>query len=278
MSEDQQIIDEVVAAEGTSDLKKKTKLKGTVTRLELYGAFVDIGTDAPAILHISQLPERVNRVSDLLELGQEIEVWVEKVDQARNQVTVTMQKPLAVEWSDLAEGQTYTGKVVRLENFGAFVDIGAEKEGLVHVSELSHGYVKHPAEVIKVDDEVEVQVLGFSRKKRRINLSMKSLQEKPEPAPSSNYNNNNSNNNYNSSSSSANRGSYDQNVAYEEEVEEEMPTAMEMALRAAMGDSPFKAGRQTARTAKQKKERKAARRAQQEEIIMRTLEMTSISE
>lgn len=281
MSDEIEIVEEASAPSGSAELKKKTKLKGTVNRLELYGAFIDVGLASPAILHISQLPERVNRVSDFLSMGQEVEVWVEKFDQARNQVTVTMQKPLAVEWGDLAEGQTYTGKVVRLENFGAFVDIGAEKEGLIHVSELSHGYVKHPTEVVKVDDEVEVQVLGFSRKKRRINLSMKSLQEKPEPEPSS-YNNNNSNSNSGNNNNNKRdnyRSAPQPQFEEEEEMEEEIPTAMEMALRAAMGDSPFKISHQGGRkNSKQKKERKAARRAQQEDIIMRTLEMAAQAE
>ena len=284
MSEEQEPIQEAAVVEsaptGTAELKKKTKLKGTVNRLELYGAFIDVGLTAPAILHISQLPERVNRVSDFLSLGQEVEVWVEKFDQARNQVMVTMQKPLAVEWSDLAEGQVHTGQVMRLENFGAFVDIGAEKEGLIHVSELSHGYVKHPSEVVKVGDEVQVQVLGYSRKKRRINLSMKSLQEQPEPEPAPEYTgkqngkgNNNKRDNY--------RGSAPQQAQYEveEEFEEEIPTAMEMALRAAMGDEPFKVTHMGGRkNSKHKKERKAARRAQQEDIIMRTLEMAAQAE
>ncbi|MBK9052128.1 MAG: S1 RNA-binding domain-containing protein [Chloroflexi bacterium] len=63
--------------------------------------------------------------------------------------------------------------------FGAFVDIGAEKEGLVHISELSHDYVKHPSEAVRVGDEVSVKVLNFSKRKRRINLSVKALLEKP---------------------------------------------------------------------------------------------------
>jgi small subunit ribosomal protein S1 len=291
MSDEQIIIEEAAveatAPTGTAELHKKTKLKGTVNRIELYGAFIDVGLTAPAILHISQLPERVNRVSDLLSLGQEVEVWVDKYDQARNQVTVTMQKPLAVEWGDLAEGQTYTGKVVRLENFGAFVDIGAEKEGLVHVSEMSHGYVKHPSEVAKVGDDIEVQVLGYSRKKRRINLSMKTLQEKPEVEIPPQYQQSNSNTNNNNNERYSNnrrdtnrRSAPEPRYEAEEEFEEEIPTAMEMALRAAMGDDvSFKVVAKGGRKgSKQNKERKAARRAQQEDIILRTLELAAQAE
>ena len=76
----------------------------------------------------------------------------------RGQIMVTMIEPLAVEWRDLKNGQTYTGTVSRLENYGAFIDIGAEREGLVHISEISHDYVKHPSEVLKAGDEVQVEV------------------------------------------------------------------------------------------------------------------------
>lgn len=229
-------------------LQKKMKLKGTVTRLELYGAFIDIGLENPAVIHISQLGNRVNRVSDALKVGDEVDVWVDKVDAERGQVTVTMVEPLAVEWNDLAEGQVYTGKAVRLENFGVFVDIGAEKEGLVHVSELSHEYVKHPSEVVRPGDEIQVKVLGYSRKKRRINLSMKALQEKPE-----------------AQLEELSMAELD----FEQDEPEEMPTAMEMALRNAMGETNVAI--RSKRRSQSKKERKAERRAQQEAIIARTL-------
>ena len=143
-----------------NDLKPKMQLKGTVNRLELYGAFIDLGIGPNALIHISQLgKEHVNRVADVLNVGDEVTVWVDKVDPQREQIMVSMIPPLDVEWGELDKGQVYTGSVKRLENFGAFIDIGAEREGLVHISELSHNYVKHPSEVLTVGDEVQVQVL-----------------------------------------------------------------------------------------------------------------------
>lgn len=237
-------LDEVVVPAGIDDLKRKMKLKGTVARLDLYGAFINIGLDMPAVLHISHLGKRVNRVSDVLSKGDEVEVWIDRVDQTSNMVNVTMNRPLAVEWSDLEEGNSYTGRVTRLENFGAFINIGAEKEGLAHVSELSHEYVRHPREILNVDDVVQVKVLDFSRKKRRINLSVKALQEKPEAALE------------------------DLSVAeldYKEEDYGEVPTAMEFALRNAMGDEADRGRKQP------KKKKKKGRRAYQDDIISRTL-------
>ena len=228
-----------------SQLQEKMKVKGTVQRLELYGAFIDIGLEKPVILHISKLSKRVNRISDALAIGDEVEVWIDSVDKDKDQVTVTMQEPLAVEWRDLQKGQSYTGSVTRLEKFGAFVDIGAEKEGLVHISELSHDFIKHPSEAVKTGDEIQVQVLGFNKRKRRIDLSQKALLE----------------------------SRVAENVVEEVEIdedEEEVPTAMEIALRQAMDDSSddkaaAKAGASSGgKTAFKKRE-------QQDDILSRTL-------
>ena len=255
MSEENSEVMESAAPEVTptniSDLKPKMQLKGTVSRLELYGAFIDLGIGSSALIHISQLgKEHVNRVADVLNVGDEVSVWVDKVDTEREQVMVSMIPPLDVDWGDLDKGQVYGGAVKRLENFGAFIDIGAEREGLVHISELSHNYVKHPSEVLTVGDEVQVQVLGFSKRKRRIDLSIKNLLEKPE--------------------SEGNEATKAEVFEFETEVEEEMPTAMEFALRQAMGDSmppPKKRG------GKKKRRRQVKNREQQEDILNRTLQV-----
>ena len=198
------------------DLQPKMKLTATVKQIELYGAFVDIGVGTNAILHISKMGSRVTRVADVVALEDQVDVWIESVDAQKGQVTVTMIEPLAVDWSDLKQGQVYSGKVTRLEKFGAFVDIGAEKEGLIHISELSHDFVRQPSEAVSVGDEIQVQVLGFSRKKRRIDLSRKALLETPEEALEI---------------------AEAQEVEEEEEEEIELPTAMEIALRRAMSGS-----------------------------------------
>lgn len=233
-----------------NDLKPKMQLKGTVNRLELYGAFIDLGIGTNALIHISQLgKEHVNRVADVLNVGDEVTVWVDKVDSQREQIMVTMIPPLDVEWNELDKGQVYTGSVKRLENFGAFIDIGAEREGLVHISELSHNYVKHPSEVLTVGDEVQVQVLGFSKRKRRIDLSIKNLLEKPE--------------------GQANEATPAEVYEFEEEIDEEMPTAMEFALRQAMGESMPARKKHGGK----KRRKRGKSRDQQEDILSRTLQV-----
>ena len=157
-----------------ADLSPKMQLTGTVKRLELYGAFIDLGLDATGLIHISKLgSEQVNRVSDVLKEGDAVTVWVEKVDPERQQVMLTMVPPLAVDWTELKTDQVYEGKVTRLETFGAFVSIGAEREGLVHISELGAGRrLNHPKEAVAVGQQVEVIILGLDPEKRRISLSM----------------------------------------------------------------------------------------------------------
>lgn len=217
-----------------TDLKPKMKLQGTVKKIELFGAFVDVGVGRDGLVHISALRrERVNKVEEVLQVGQEATVWVRKVDPKAGRIDLTMIEPAAVEWDELQRGQVLTGKVVRMEKFGAFVDIGAERPGLVHVREMSNARVSDPGDVVKLGDEVDVKVIGVDPRKRQIDLSMKSV-----------------------------------DVAIEDE-EPEIPaaTAMELALRKAMGTSaPPRGGRKGSGRRGQ-----ARSRREQEDILSRTL-------
>jgi len=258
-----------------ADLSPKMQLKGTVKRLELYGAFIDLGIDATGLIHISKLGgDQVNRVSDVLNEGDEVTVWVEKVDPERQQVMLTMVPPLAVDWTELKTDQVYEGKVTRLETFGAFVSIGAEREGLVHISELSHNYVKSPSEVVNVGDEVQVKVLGFNRRKRRIDLSMKALVEKPEMAP---MQPSQPRQNSGGGKRRQSRERFEPEV-YEiiEDETEEVPTAMEIAMRRALGNDAISAVKTEQRGGR--KGKKAVREDQrrvQDDLLKRTLTMQS---
>jgi len=166
-------------------------LVGRVTRLELSGAMVDVGVGTDGLVHISRLRrQRVNRVEEVLQVGQEVEAWVERVEPAVHRLELTLIRPLRFEWRDLRPAVRATGKVVSIERYGAFVDIGAERSGLVHVSEMGSDYVSRPEDVVKVGDSVEVVVLEADPTKRQIRLSMKAAlhvevpeEEAPEPAP-----------------------------------------------------------------------------------------------
>jgi ribosomal protein S1 len=162
-----------------SELKPKTKLTGKVVKTTLAGVLVDLGMEIPGIIHISQLSDTpVKRVEDVIQVGQTTDVWVRKVKADR--VELTMIEPVGVDWRELKPELILKGKVIRLETYGAFVEIGAERPGLVHISEMAHGYVKAPGDVVKEGDEIEVMVLDIDRKKKQIRLSMKAVLPKPE--------------------------------------------------------------------------------------------------
>jgi small subunit ribosomal protein S1 len=226
--------------ETLSDLKPKMHLKGVVSKIELFGAFVDVGVDIPGLIHISKIQrEPLKRIQDVLQEGQEIDVWVERVDPEAGRLELTLIKPVQLDWKDIKPGLRLTGDVVRLENFGAFIDIGAVRPGLVHVSEMSAGYVSNPSDIVKVGDQVEVVVLDFDRKKRQIRLSMK-IDDTVE------------------------------NVLEEEESEEAPPTAMEVALRKALEEQSDEDSSSSKSSASSPKKQKS--RDELEDILSRTLE------
>ena len=123
-------------------LEPKTKLTGKILKTTLAGALVDVGQPVPGVLHISQLQENpVNKVEEVLKEGQAVDVWVKHV--RKDRIELTMIQPLMYDWKDLQDEMIVKGKVVRLEPYGVFVDIGAERPGMIHISELARGYVKN---------------------------------------------------------------------------------------------------------------------------------------
>ena len=170
---------DVITGIKTSDqLERKMHLKGKIIKTSKAGAIVDIGVEKPALLHVSQIVSEKNepilRVEDFLKENQEVEVYIRNLQDDR--IEVTMRKPLALEWREIDKDMVLKGKVVELEKFGALVDIGAEKPGLVHISELTQGYVKNASDIVSVGDEVDVKVIDFNRRRKQIKLSMKALQ------------------------------------------------------------------------------------------------------
>jgi small subunit ribosomal protein S1 len=160
-------------------LQPKAHLTGKVIKTTIAGAIVDVGQKVPGVIHISQLKkESVNRVEDVIQVGQTIDTWVRRTHEDR--IELTMVEPLMLEWREMKPEMLVKGKVERLEAYGAFVNIGAERPGLVHVSEISHDYVKNPSEVLKVGDEVEAKILDVDRRKKQIRLSIKAATPKPE--------------------------------------------------------------------------------------------------
>ncbi len=161
-------------------LKPGQHLAGKVKSIASFGVFVDIGIAQDGLVHISQLAKRkVDKPGDVVSAGDEVEVWVKKVDTKRGRISLTMIKPVALRLKDIKEGAELEGTVTRLESYGAFVDIGSGRDGLVHISQITHDYIDHPKEELAVGDKIGVKVLKVNRKKRQIDLSIKALLPPP---------------------------------------------------------------------------------------------------
>jgi transcriptional accessory protein Tex/SPT6 len=167
-----------------SEIKPKMRLQGKVSRIELSGAIVDVGAEREGLLHISALgKDKIHQVQDVLQIGQEITVWVRKVDSRKGELQLTMIEPLAHDWGDLKPGSKVHGKVTRVEKFGVFLDFGAERPGLIHISELSSEYVKDPSTVAHIGEELDAVILEVDRQKKQVHLSRKALEARKETAP-----------------------------------------------------------------------------------------------
>nr|WP_254662226.1 30S ribosomal protein S1 [Bacillus velezensis] len=151
-------------------------LEGKVQRLTDFGAFVDIG-GIDGLVHISQLSHsHVEKPSDVVEEGQDVKVKVLSVDRDNERISLSIKETLPGPWSQIGEkvkqGDVLEGKVQRLTDFGAFVDIGGI-DGLVHISQLSHSHVEKPSDVVEEGQDVKVKVLSVDRDNERISLSIK---------------------------------------------------------------------------------------------------------
>jgi len=157
---------------------------GVVKNITDYGAFIDLG-GMDGLLHITDMSwGRVKHPSEMLNVGDEIQVKVLKYDKEKERVSLGMKQLHADPWESVKAsyppGTKLKGKVVSLAEYGAFVELGEGIEGLIHVSEMSWTKrVKHPSQIVSVDQEVEVVVLEVDTENRRISLGMKQLQANP---------------------------------------------------------------------------------------------------
>ena len=164
-----------------SKLKPGMRLKGTVSSIVDFGAFVDLG-GIDGLIHISELSwNHVNHPSEVVKVGQEVEVQVLDVDLNRERISLGLKQTQEDPWRSLVKkypvGAIVEGTVTKLVTFGAFVDLGEGIEGLVHISEMAKQHVDAPSQVCKVGDKVQVKVMEIDLDRRRISLSMKAAAE-----------------------------------------------------------------------------------------------------
>ncbi|OAB57905.1 hypothetical protein AY599_21985 [Leptolyngbya valderiana BDU 20041] len=163
-------------------------VEGTVQRIAPFGAFVDIG-GIDGLVHVSDLShDRIgqgeNAVRKVVKEGQQVRVEVLKIDWDNQRIGLGMKQlesdPFTEKVGEIEEGAEVSGRVTKIMDFGAFVELAPGVEGLVHISELDHKRVKAVSDAVKPDEVVNVKVLSIEPGKRRISLSIKAL--KPAPA------------------------------------------------------------------------------------------------
>lgn len=165
--------------------------KGRVTGISSFGAFVDLG-GADGLVHISEMSwEPVRNPEDVVKVGQEVEVYVLKVDRESLKIALSLRRLQPEPWETVHEkfstGQVVPATVTKLANFGAFARLDGGIEGLIHISELSDHPVNHPRDVVREGDDVQVRILRIEPERRRLGLSIKQVPEemyRPEEPPS----------------------------------------------------------------------------------------------
>ena len=165
-------------------LEKNQVRKGIVKNITDFGAFIDLG-GVDGLLHITDMSyKRINHPSEMLQLGQEVEVMVLDFNDKKERISLGMKQLKPHPWKDIAErypeGANVKGKVVSITDYGAFVELDSGVEGLIHVSEMSWTqHVKHPSKILTVGQEVEAVVLKVEEDAERISLGMKQLESDP---------------------------------------------------------------------------------------------------
>jgi small subunit ribosomal protein S1 len=165
-----------------------TKIVGQVKTVTDFGIFIGIDEGIDGLVHVSEMSwtKKIKHPSDIYKKGQEVEAIVLKIDKENERFSLGIKQLRSDPWETVSQnytvGQVVSGMVTSLTDFGAFVELETELEGLIHISELGSGEQKlgHPSDIVKVGDTVTVVILNISPKERKIGLSIKALMRKKE--------------------------------------------------------------------------------------------------
>ncbi|MCY2932874.1 MAG: S1 RNA-binding domain-containing protein [Planctomycetota bacterium] len=162
-----------------AELAEGQTREGVVRNIRDFGAFVDLG-GVDGLLHIGDLSwSRVQKVDDIVKLGDHVSVKVLKMDPDKKRISLGLKQLVKSPWEKIADefkiGSIVAGKVVRITDFGAFVELADGVEGLLHVSELSPNRVRRISDIVKTGQDVEVQILSIDPDQQRVSLSMKAV-------------------------------------------------------------------------------------------------------
>ncbi len=258
-------VKEVLTEDGKSHtvrtLAVGEQVNGVVKRLTDFGAFIDIGVGRDGLVHISELAlGRVDKVADVLTKGQEVTMWIKKLDRKRNRISLTLVDPDRKTIRDLKEDEIVEGTVTRILPYGAFIDIGVGRDALLHVREMSNRYVEKPEDVVSMGETLEARIISLSRRRKRVDLSLKGLRDEPEPEEPQGG----------SAPQARAQAEPEPEVPQPEEIEVLSP--MELAFKRAMEADGDDVDVPDKRSGKGKRRRGKQSRAIQDEIVARTLE------
>jgi small subunit ribosomal protein S1 len=162
------------------------KVKGVVRNLTNYGAFIELEEGVDGLLHVSDMSwtRKISHANEMLKKGEEIECLVISVDEDRKRIALGLKQMNEDPWEthipeSYQPGRIVKGNVTKITNFGVFVQLEDELEGLLHVSELGNDKIDNPEEIVKVGQEIEVRILRVDTAERKIGLSLK-LEATPE--------------------------------------------------------------------------------------------------
>jgi small subunit ribosomal protein S1 len=233
---------------------------GVVKRVSEFGAFIDIGVGRDGLVHISELSaRRVAKVTDVLQPGQEATFWIKKLDRERNRISLTMIEPGTKTIRNMEKGDVVQGTVTRIMPYGAFVDIGIGRDALLHVREMGERFVAKPEDVVQVGDAIDARIIDISRRRARVDLSIKGLRPEPEPEPTP------------EPEKPATPPPAQEPEAVDPYAEVEVLSPMEAAFRKAMEASGVTFTLRKDNSKKGKKSDNARVRAMQDDILARTL-------
>jgi small subunit ribosomal protein S1 len=157
------------------------RVRGTVTRVMDFGAFVELEPGIEGLIHVSEMSwaKKVRKASDLLKPGETVEAVILGVNPAERRISLGLKQTLGDPWADTAQklkpGSIINGIVTNLTKFGAFVQLAEGVEGMIHISEFSEKRINHPSEVVRVGQTVQALVVAIDPEKRLMKLSMKQL-------------------------------------------------------------------------------------------------------
>ena len=183
---------EMEALPPSDEIQKGAVVKGVVKNIMDYGAFIDLGS-ADGLLHVTDMSwSRLGHPSEMLSVGQEVEVKVLKFDEEKKRISLGLKQLDEQQWADKASQYSVdsitNGKVVRLVDYGAFIQLEGGLEGLLHINEISWTKKpKKPDQVLKVGQEVKVKVIDIQKESHKLSLSIKQTEESPWNALSEKY-------------------------------------------------------------------------------------------